>query len=93
MDKEMYKQLVAEYMRREAKLKSQVLMLEMELADLKDEYHDMGGDTEKLPIYESPDGGETVYVRQSGSDEKTFITTIKIKSPEDDTNQLNLFND
>ena len=33
-------------------------------------------------------GGETVYVRQSGSDEKTLI-----KSPEDDTNQLNLFND
>ena len=88
MDKEIYKVMIAEYMRREAKLKSQVLILEMELADLKSEYYDMGGDTEKLPIYESPDGGETVYVRQSGSDEKTLI-----KSPEDDTNQLNLFND
>ena len=88
MDKNDYKELVAEYMRREAKLKSQVLILEMELADLKSKYYDMGGDTEKLPIYESPDGGETVYVRLSGSDEKTLI-----KSPEDDTNQLNLFND
>ena len=89
MDKEMYKQLVAEYMRREAKLKQQVLELTMENAELKDMVLDNGGDytnekqlhfdfeieknTEnddfkvKEPmIYESPDGGKTIYGRRAG---------------------------
>jgi len=89
MDKQMYKQLVAEYMRREAKLKQQVLELTMENAELKDMVLDSGGtyaetdgyevgspsDYEEDPqlnlfderpmIYESPDGGKTIYGRRA----------------------------
>jgi hypothetical protein len=93
MDKQMYKQLVAEYMRREAKLKQQVLELTMENAELKDMVLDNGGDYTQFPetdglevgspsdykedpqlnlfderpmIYESPDGGKTIYGRRAG---------------------------
>ena len=52
MDKEMYKQLVAEYMRREAELKQQVLELTMENAELKDMVLDNGGDYTETDGYE-----------------------------------------
>ena len=42
MDKQMYKQLVAEYMRRESELKQQVLDLTMEVAELKDKLINYG---------------------------------------------------
>jgi|TARA_A100001391_G_scaffold200281_1_gene184537 hypothetical protein len=42
MDKTMYKQLVAEYMRRESELKQQVLDLTMEVAELKDKLINYG---------------------------------------------------
>ena len=42
MDNEMYKQLVAEYMRRESELKQQVLDLTMEIAELKDKLNNIG---------------------------------------------------
>tara|TARA_B100000519_G_scaffold7590_1_gene6336 strand:- start:111 stop:323 length:213 start_codon:yes stop_codon:yes gene_type:complete len=42
MDKQMYKQLVAEYMRRESELKQQVLDLTMEIAELKDKLNNIG---------------------------------------------------
>ncbi len=42
MDKTMYKQLIAEYMRREAELKQQVLELTMENAELKDTLNNIG---------------------------------------------------
>ena len=38
----MYKQLVAEYMRRESELKQQVLDLTMEIAELKDKLVNFG---------------------------------------------------
>ena len=49
MDKEMYKQLIAEYMRRESELKQQVLDLTMENAELKDMVLDSGGDYTQFP--------------------------------------------
>ena len=49
MDKEMYKQLIAEYMRREDELKQQVLDLTMENANLKDMVLDNGGDYTQFP--------------------------------------------
>ena len=49
MDKEMYKQLIAEYMRRESELKQQVLELTMENANLKDQVLDNGGDYTQFP--------------------------------------------
>ena len=42
MDKNDYKELVAEYMRREAELKQQVLDLTMEVAELKDKLINAG---------------------------------------------------
>ena len=108
MDKQMYKQLIAEYMRRESELKQQVLELTMENANLKDQVLDNGGDYTQFPetdgyevgspsdyeedkqlnIFESPDGGETIYQRTIGD-----VDGVLVKSPDDNPNQLNLFND
>ena len=84
MDKAMYKQLIAEYMRRESELKTDNERLQMEnselriaLCNLRDEYLDMGGDVNQLElfdkdnpsqlkIFESPDGGKTIYEREAG---------------------------
>ena len=84
MDKAMYKQLIAEYMRRESELKTDNERLQMEnselriaLCNLRDEYLDMGGDPNQLElfdkddvsqlnIFESPDGGKTIYQREAG---------------------------
>ena len=109
MDKNQYKELIAEYMRREAKLKEQVEDLELKLeqqtkdfyfdmrnkqmevvklkeentklqialCNLRDEFLDLGGDVNQLElfdkddvsqlnIFESPDGGKTIYQREAG---------------------------
>ena len=85
MDKNQYKELVAEYMRRESVLKEENIKLRIALCNLRDEYLDMGGnpnqlelfdkdDVSQLNIFESPDGGETVYQRKAGSSERTKIS-------------------
>tara|TARA_R100000315_G_scaffold27440_1_gene10664 strand:- start:186 stop:548 length:363 start_codon:yes stop_codon:yes gene_type:complete len=117
MDKNQYKELIAEYMRRETKLKEQVEDLELKLeqqtkdfyfdmrnkqmevvklkeentklqialCNLRDEFLDLGGDVNQLElfdkddvsqlkIFESPDGGETIYQRNAGSDERIKIS-------------------
>ena len=97
MDKQMYKELVADLMRRESKLqkqikslKEQILELHMENAELKDMVLNNGGEyaetdgyevgspsdyeedpqlnlfDERPMIYESPDGGKTIYGRRAG---------------------------
>ena len=77
MDKNQYKELVAEYMRRESKLKEENLKLRTALCNLRDEFLDMGGDPNQLElfdkdnpsqlnIFESPDGGKTIYEREAG---------------------------
>ena len=110
MDKQMYKELVAEHMRRNVKLEEKNLELEQKIQDyyfdmrnknleihmlkeentklrialcnLRDEYLDMGGninqlelfdkdDVSQLNIFESPDGGKTIYQRKAGSSERT----------------------
>ena len=78
MDKEMYKQLVADLLRTESELKS---ILQTILDAVKEHPNDMelGGvirsmfwdkrdvsDNNQLDIFESPDGGETIYKRKSG---------------------------
>ena len=59
MDKQMYKQLIAEYMRKESKLqnqikslKEQILELHMENAELKDEVLNNGGNYAETDGYE-----------------------------------------
>ena len=85
MDKQMYKTMIAEYMRREAKLKEENTKLRIALCNLRDEYLDMGGDPNQLElfdkddvsqlnIFESPDGGKTIYQREAGSSERIKIS-------------------
>ena len=85
MDKNQYKELVAEYMRRNAKLEQENLKLRVALCNLRDNFLDMGGDPNQLElfdkddvsqlnIFESPDGGETIYQRKAGSDDRTKIS-------------------
>jgi len=99
MDKNQYKELIAEYMRRESELKQQVLELTIEVAELRDELNNISqyaetdgyevgspsdyevnpqlnlfDDNKQLNIFESPDGGKTVYKRNAGSDERTKIS-------------------
>ena len=85
MDKNQYKEMIAEYMRRESVLKEENTKLRIALCNLRDEYLDMGGNPNQLElfdkdnpsqlnIFESPDGGKTVYQRNAGSDERTKIS-------------------
>ena len=84
MDKNQYKEMIAEYMRRESKLKEENLKLRTALCNLRDNFLDLGGDpnqlelfdkndVSQLKIFESPDGGETIYQRNAGSDERKKI--------------------
>ena len=77
MDKNQYKELIAEYMRRNSKLEQENTKLRIALCNLRDEYLDMGGDPNQLElfdkddvsqlnIFESPDGGKTIYQREAG---------------------------
>ena len=77
MDKQMYKTMIAEYMRRNSKLEQENTKLRIALCNLRDEYLNMGGDPNQLElfdtdnpsqlkIFESPDGGKTIYEREAG---------------------------
>ena len=76
MDKNQYKEMIAEYMRRESVLKEENTKLRIALCNLRDNYLDMGGDPNQLElfdkddvsqlnIFESPDGGKTIYGRRA----------------------------
>ena len=123
MDKNAYKELIGEYMKRESELKTKVEELELKLeqqtqdfhfdmrnkqmevvqltmknANLKDELTNAGehaetdglevgsasdyeednqlnlfDDNKQLNIFESPDGGETIYQRKAGSEDRKKI--------------------
>ena len=86
----MYKTMIAEYMRREAVLKEENTKLRIALCNLRDEYLDMGGnpnqlelfdkdDVSQLKIFESPDGGKTVYERNAGSDKRAKVIKLHDK--------------
>ena len=77
MDKNAYKEMIAEYMKKNTKLEKENTKLRIALCNLRDEYLDMGGDPNQLElfdkdnpsqlkIFESPDGGETIYEREAG---------------------------
>jgi len=70
-----YKELYSQELQKNTQLKSENLKLTIALCNLRDEYLDMGGDPKQLElfdednpsqlnIFESPDGGETVYKRK-----------------------------
>ena len=85
MDKNQYKEMIAEYMRRNSKLEQENTKLRITLCNLRDEYLNMGGDPNQLElfdkddvsqlnIFESTDGGKTIYQRKAGSSERTKIS-------------------
>ena len=55
MDKNQYKELVAEYMRREAKLKEENTKLRIALCNLRDNFLDIGGDPNQLELFDKND--------------------------------------
>ena len=84
----MYKELIAEYMRKESILKKENTKLRIALCNLRDEYLNIGGDINQLElfdkdnpsqlkIFESPDGGKTIYERNAGDyDNKTKVIKL-----------------
>ena len=55
MDKNQYKEMIAEYMRRESVLKEENTKLRMALCNLRDEYLNMGGDPNQLELFDKDD--------------------------------------
>ena len=85
MNKNDYKDKLGDLLSKNSKLENENLKLRVALCNLRDEYLNMGGnpnqlelfdkdDVSQLNIFESPDGGETVYQRKAGSSERTKIS-------------------
>ena len=55
MDKNQYKEMIAEYMRRASQLKEENTKLRIALCNLRDEYLDMGGDVNQLELFDKDD--------------------------------------
>ena len=84
MNKNDYKDQIGDLLSENSKLEKENLKLRVALCNLRDEYLDMGGDPNQLElfdkddvsqlnIFESPDGGKTIYQRKAGSDERIKI--------------------
>ena len=55
MNKEMYKQLVTDLMRKNSILEEENIKLRIALCNLRDEYLDMGGDPNQLDLFDKDD--------------------------------------
>ena len=77
MDKASYKAMISDLMSENSELKKQNKKLEDVLLSLRNEYINQGGDPNQLEIFdvnhgtqlkifESPDGGKTIYEREAG---------------------------
>ena len=85
MNKNDYKEQIGDLLSENSKLEKENLKLRVALCNLRDEYLDMGGNPDQLElfdkdnpsqlnIFESPDGGKTIYQRKAGSSERTKIS-------------------
>ena len=89
MNKNDYKDQIGDLLSKNSKLEKENLKLRVALCNLRDEYLDMGGNPDQLElfdnfnyvnnpsqlnIFESPDGGKTIYQRKAGSDERIKIS-------------------
>ena len=52
MDKNAYKEMIAEYMKKNTKLEKENTKLRIALCNLRDEYLDMGGDPNQLELFD-----------------------------------------
>ena len=77
MNKNDYKDQIGDLLSANSKLEKENLKLRVALCNLRDEFLDMGGDpnqlelfdnddVSQLKIFESPDGGKTIYEREAG---------------------------
>ena len=77
MNKNDYKEQIGDLLSTNSKLEKENLKLRVALCNLRDEFLDMGGDPNQLElfdkddvsqlnIFESPDGGKTIYQREAG---------------------------
>ena len=77
MNKNDYKEQIGDLLSENSKLEKENLKLRVALCNLRDEYLNMGGDSNQLElfdkndvsqlkIFESPDGGKTIYEREAG---------------------------
>ena len=82
MNKNDYKEQIGDLLSENSKLEKENLKLRVALCNLRDEYLDMGGDPNQLElfdkddvsqlnIFESPDGGKTIYEREALDYENT----------------------
>jgi len=98
MDKQMYKQLIAEYMRRESELKNKVEELELELDQQEQDFHfDMRNKQMEVVQLTMENANLKDQVLDNGGDYTQFPETdgLEVGSPSDyeEDKQLNLFND
>ena len=95
MDKQMYKELIAEYMRRESELKNKVEELELELNQQEQDFHfDMRNKQMEVVQLTMENANLKDMVLDNGGD-YTETDGLEVGSPSDyeEDNQLNLFND
>lgn len=95
MDKQMYKQLIAEYMRRESELKNKVEELELELDQQEQDFHfDMRNKQMEVVQLTMENANLKDMVLDNGGD-YTETDGLEVGNPSDyeEDNQLNLFND
>ena len=77
MNKNDYKDQLGDLLAKNSRLQEENTKLRIALCNLRDNYLDMGGDPNQLElfdtdnptqlkIFESPDGGKTIYEREAG---------------------------
>tara|TARA_B100001287_G_scaffold262176_1_gene251863 strand:+ start:522 stop:788 length:267 start_codon:yes stop_codon:yes gene_type:complete len=77
MNKNDYKDQLGDLLAENSRLQEENTKLQIALCNLRDEYLDIGGDPNQLElfdtdnptqlkIFESPDGGKTIYEREAG---------------------------
>ena len=98
MDKQMYKTMIAEYMRRESELKNKVEELELELDQQEQDFHfDMRNKQMEVVQLTMENANLKDMVLDNGGDYTQFPETdgLEVGSPSDyeEDKQLNLFND
>ena len=95
MDKQMYKKMIAEYMRRESELKNKVEELELELDQQEQDFHfDMRNKQMEVVQLTMENANLKDMVLDNGGD-YTETDGLEVGNPSDyeEDNQLNLFND
>ena len=74
MTKEQYKELIEDLIEENDKLKTELSKLKNDDVVKNPNQLELFSDDAETYIYESPDGGKTIYQRKAGSDERIKIS-------------------